>query len=102
DERAQGKNDDEDGTLCADLPVGRDAHEDEEGAGERQSERAQHGAYGRNASADEFAAAEDDAGDRIERVAVRDMGIGGSREADKRQGPEDAANGPRARNNTYR
>ena len=86
----ESQHDDQNGALRADLPVGRNAHEDEERAGERQSERAEHGAEGRHAAADEFAAAQDDAGDGIERVAIGDMGIGRGGEADKREAGQHA------------
>ncbi len=45
---------------------------------------------GRDAPADEFAAAEDDAGDREKRVAAADIRVGGGGDADQRQAGEDA------------
>ena len=65
------QHDDQDRALRADLPVGRDAQEGEERAGQRQGHGADDGADRRDPPADELAAAQDDAGDREQRVAQR-------------------------------
>ncbi len=85
DERPERQHDDEDCALRADLPVGRDLEEDEEGTGQRQRQGAHHGAQRRDPAADEFATAKDDAGDRVERVAVGHMGIARGRQAEQRE-----------------
>ena len=68
---AQRQHEDQDRALRADLPVGRDAQEGQERAGERQRHGADHRADRRDAAADELAAAQDHAGDRQQRVAQR-------------------------------
>ena len=63
DQRPERQHDDEDRPLCADLPVRRDPQEDEEGAGKRQREGANHRTQRRNAPADELTTAQDHASD---------------------------------------
>ena len=52
--------------------------------------RADHGTDGRDPPADELAAAEDHAGDREQRVAQRDVGVGRGGEPDQRQARQHA------------
>jgi hypothetical protein len=53
----------------------RNAHEGEERTCKRQRQRADDGADGGNASADEFTAAQNDARDGQQRITQRDIGI---------------------------
>ena len=95
---ARGQHDDEDGAVGGDLPVGRDVHEGEQRrGGQRQRQRADHRADRRDAAADEFAAAEDHAGDREQRVAVADIGVGRGGDADQRHAGQHAEQRPPAR-----
>ncbi len=94
------EHDDQDRALRPDLPVGRDPQEGQERAGKRQRQRADDGTDRRHAAADELAAAEDDAGNRQQRVAKRDIGIRRGREADERNAGrhgEEAGRGRRPR-----
>ena len=72
--------------FARDLPVGRDVHEGQERRrGQRQGQCADHRADRRNAAADEFAAAQNDARDGKQRIAIADIGVGGGGDADQRQ-----------------
>ena len=91
DQHAGGEHDDEDRAVGGDLPVGRNMHEGEQRRGRhRQRQRADHRADRRHPAADEFAAAENDAGDRQQRVAVADIGVGRGGDADQRHARQHA------------
>jgi hypothetical protein len=57
DQSASGENDNKDGAIRRDLPIRRNMHEGKERRrGQRQRQRANHSADGRDAAADELAA----------------------------------------------
>lgn len=61
--QAQGQDNDENRALRADLPIGRDLEERQEGCRESEGQRADHGADRRDPSANELTATQDHAGD---------------------------------------
>ncbi len=86
DEGAERQHDDQDRALRADLPVGRDAQEGQERARRASASCAPITApTGETRPPTKLAAAEDDAGDREQRVALGDVGLRRGGEPDQRQ-----------------
>nr|GFA78297.1 hypothetical protein [Tanacetum cinerariifolium] len=85
DRRTQRQHENQNRALGADLPVRRDADERQQRAGQYQRQRAQHGADGRHAPADEFTATQNHSGDRQQRVAQRHIGVCRRRQSHQKQ-----------------